>query len=65
MKMKNKTTYTAKRDLRAVTYSVLNGPDKGEEVSYDRIHRYGLVAEHFFGFNRHRLYKWEEVRPIA
>lgn len=65
MKMKNKTTYIAKRDLREEVYGTTGGPNKGEEVNYDRTHRKGLVAEHFFGYGQHQLYKWEDVRPIA
>lgn len=62
---KNQTTYIAKRDLREEIYGTLFGPNKGEEITYDRINdKLGLVIEHYFGYGAHQVYKWEDVEAV-
>ena len=62
--MKNKTNYIAKRDLTTNTPSGPMTINAGEVINYDRIHRDGLVSNHFYGYGQPELYKWEDVEKV-
>ena len=65
MKMKNKTSYIAKRDLTTNTPSGPMTTKAGEAINYDRTHQRGLVSNHFYGYGQPRLYEWEDVEEVS